>query len=279
MSKKILALFLGFLIGCGIANAGSSGKIVDSGTEDHGELTGLEDNDHPQYSSVLEYNPDKAPTSGLDTNCSDEFANGVSTGTWRSGNFGTSTHTLGAGSAFLTADGNASQKRVRWCTPPAGSFVYTVKMSHTYDGGTLTRQRCGLSQLRTGTEATPTLIDSIFTDFASSTNSTVQWGTDDNYDDAAGGAAVSIYFANGADAQTSAGFGHCFQMRYNATADTLTGCYAADCINWRCGSVGSVTSDPISLGYFSIQTSTCAVYWTRLCTSGPCMSFPFPAGS
>lgn len=226
-----------------------------------------------------DYDPDNPPASGLDAACSDEFLPSGSTGTWRWGNQGSATLTLGAGAALLVGDGNTTEKRVRWCTVPVGSWVYTVKLSHIHDGSAATRERCGLAMLRTGTEGTPTLIDTVFSDFPSTTTAQILWATDDNYNEASGASVVATLQPTTAGNMFAAGIGMCFQMRYDTTANTLQGCYAADCVNWRCAAaVGSITADPVSLGFFVIENSTCAVRWTRLCTSGACMSAPFPPG-
>jgi hypothetical protein len=226
-----------------------------------------------------DYDPDNPPGSGLDAACSDEFAGGSSTGTWRWGNQGSAALTLGAGAALLTGDGNTSQRRTRWCTPSAGSWVYTASMSHTYTDTSTTRERCGISVLLTGSEATPTLVHSVSSDFPTTSTASATWGSDNDYDEAAGGALVATLAPAGAFTQAAAGAGVCFQARYDAAADTLRGCYAPDCLNWRCGTAaGSITTDPVSVGFFVIEHSVCAVSWTRLCTSGACMSAPFPAG-
>lgn len=108
-----------------------------------------------------EYNPERIPSSGLDTNASDEFNGSINTSIQTWGNQGTATRTAEMGTCRISTTASATRDRkVLWYTPTSMSvdFVFTTKASAFYNRFQVTGAVFGIIILETGSIATPTLM-------------------------------------------------------------------------------------------------------------------------
>ncbi len=189
------------------------------------------------------YNPDAGPTG---TWGDEEFAGGAEALTWRWGNQGSSTQTLVMDASILYTPSAATNHRVRWTTPPTGSFFAVMKFGFA---ASATNNLGGLCVLETGTEASPTSISSIGADATTGGSfSTMYFLRRTSY-------TAAYYTATGYMLGTNtsnASEPYYWAVSYKASTNRLQFWWSGDGMIFRTDDNFSLTlgADPVSIGYF-----------------------------
>lgn len=226
-------------------------------------------------------NPDRKPVDGdLDLPCSDEFKNGVSTGTWSWANQSTATLTVDLDYAKLD-DTNDTGSHAYGCTP-ANSGNWTVTAKVTVFGGS-TPANGGLVFIDGGTWASPTTIVGFILRRDGTSSGSALSGTKATW-------ATTTWTTLTSETQGSFSYAAnratiCLQARYVNSTKVMTFRYAEDCRHFG-PSLGTrtFTNHPGAIG-FAIETASGAgstaritVQWIRTNTSSAGNASPFFPG-
>lgn len=226
-----------------------------------------------------QYDPDNPPAT-----CAicDEFTNDTETQTWTcAGNTdATKTDVLDSMRVVVTGDSTAVDRYICTVAAPSGSFVMSAKIQASFYPSGI--PMCGLVVIRTGTQSAPTslvqLINYFLTTnkFVVTQTATSMTGATSNVGGGwtyltCGGCEAAIYM----------------QIRYDATADTLTYCAGYDGFKTLgCAEQSSVTADPLYVGILaddlanngSIPAADCFFEFVRIRTDATGTTDPFPIG-
>lgn len=213
----------------------------------------------------FKYDPNREPTTGLDTSISDNFIGGFQL-TWRWANQSTATDTAELDTSYMAAViGATDAYRVRWITAPsAADFCWTVKMSRNFTANT---NNGGIIVLETGTEATPTSLSRLL-----NYQSTGVWVRQD-HETSYAGAGETQDFNQQIHTWVSEVPVTFLQIRYVTSTKAMSGYFSEDGMTWRFMATRTLGADPISLGrYVSAKNasfnSLIRYHWVRGFTNG-----------
>lgn len=191
------------------------------------------------------YNPDTTPLSG--TWGDEEFTGGAEQLTWRWGNQGSSTITFHNDVATLFTPNSTTNHRVRWTTPPTGSFSFATKL---WRHATVPSSTSGVVVLETGSEATPTLFSGYFIQ----AKATSTWGNISAYTRT----SYTSAYTSGSNDDTAAGgyygMSHYFLTTYDSATKVLRHFFSYDGYGFQSRTSSpykrTLGADPISIGFF-----------------------------
>lgn len=240
----------------GVSIVGATGAAGSNGSNGSNGTNGTDEGTIDNYG----YDPDKAPSSGLDANSSDEFAGSIS-GIWSWGNQGTATDTYSAGGAVLMAPKNATnQMRCRWATAPSAvDFTVTAKIANL-GGRTDTSSTSDPAAymgtgpcVMIGTAASPTKIYCVYA-YSDGSELVFRYMNVTSY--LYGTFTETDTIGTNYQYQTKTSYGlqrpNWYQLRYIASTKVLTACFAQNGIDFTCfGNTATLASHPAFVGRFA----------------------------